>query len=102
MRNDTSGCGVAECSGTLQLGASRFAQDDGARAGRRFATGSFCDQGGWARAHGNGLEDLAAFFDDVEVVGREVMQSVLSAGRPGDLDRIGPYGLVETEVHAEV
>src|SRR5271154_6650844 len=47
------------------------------------------------------LQDLAAFLDDVEAVGIEVLEGVDLAGGPADFDVSG-FGLVEAEVDAEV
>ena len=52
-------------------------------------------------AEGVGLEDLAAFLDDVEAVGIEVLEGVDLAGGPADFD-VGGLCLVEAEVDAEV
>lgn len=48
-----------------------------------------------------GLEDPAAFLDDVEAVGVEVFEGVALAGGPADF-YVDGFSLVEAEVEAEV
>ena len=55
----------------------------------------------WSRSHGDGLEDLAAFLNDVEMIRSEIGQLVGSAGGPANFD-VGFCGVVEAEVDAEV
>src|SRR5215469_16325238 len=56
---------------------------------------------GW-RSHAHRLQHLSSFFNDVEVVGGEVLQHISNTGRPDDLNDIGFRGGIEPKVNAHV
>ncbi len=55
-----------------------------------------------SRAHGHGLENFAAFFNDVEMICREIVEDILCSRGPRDFDGLGFDCLVEAEVDAEI
>src|SRR5215469_9256998 len=56
---------------------------------------------GW-RSHAHRLQHLSSFFNDVEVVGGEVLQHISNTGRPDDFNEIGFRGAIEPKVNAHV